>query len=387
VHRLILTLLLLADPGYDQLLRDGLAALEANQTQQARVSLERAVKLNANGGEAWAALAETYFKLNFAVSARTAATRAEALARTQPLLLRQLANYYEIAAGSRDRDAVLRAVSLRLEAKQARLAIPLAVKGLAAGDRADLRGLLARAYLADGQHARAINEYNRAILLDPYEEQYYFELGQLLIDQENYTTAVQVLEAGEHIFDKSAQIELALGGAYYGLKKYEEAGFAFLKTVTLAPQAPQPYTFLGRLLDQNTRWLPEITQAFAAFAENQPRQYLPQFLYGKALLVGGKDLPEAEARLHKSIVLEDRFWEAHFQLGILLEKKADLGGAEKELKRAAVLAPENPLPHQELARVFDHMGKPAEARVERLAAEKLAGAVRPATAARRSARP
>ncbi len=393
MHRLILTLWLLADPGYDQLLREGLASLKADQTAQARASLERAVKLNANGGEAWAGLAQIYFKLNFAVSARNAASKAEALARTQPEVLRDLADYYSLtsektraadfaerywtAAGSHDRDAILRAVSLRLEAKQTKLAIDLALKGLAAGDRADLRGLLARACAADGQNARAINEYNRAIMKDPYEETYYFELGQLLIDQENFTTAVQVLEAGQQIFDKSAEIELALGGAYYGLKKYDSAGFAFLKTVTLAPQAPQPYVFLGRLLDQNTKWLPEITSVFATFAENQPKQYLPQFLYGKALLLGD-NLPQAEAFLRKSITLEDRFWEAHYQLGILLRKKADLNRAEQELKRSAILAPGNPMPHQELAWIFDHMGKPADARQERLTAEKLSGGAKPA---------
>src|SRR5262249_34043192 len=153
----------------------------------------------------------------------------------------------------------------------------------------------------------------------------------LLIDQENFTTARQVLEAARKIFDKSPEIELALGTANYGLKKYDEAGFSFLKTVTLAPQAPQAYTFLGRGLDQSTRWLPEITAAFASFAEAQPRQYVPQFLYGKALLLGGKDLAEAEQRLRKSIALEGGFWESHYQLGILLQTRKQFPQAEAEL--------------------------------------------------------
>jgi Flp pilus assembly protein TadD len=284
---------------------------------------------------------------------------------------------YALAIGTLDPDAIGHVIALRIQAKQAKSAIALAAKALASGENARLRGLLAEACEADGQKARAINEYNRAILLDPYEESYYFQLSQLLIDQDNFGTARQVLEAARKIFDKSPEIELALGTAYYGLKKYDDAGFAFLKTVTLAPQAPQPYTFLGQVIDQSTRWLPEITTAFEAFAAAQPRQYLAQFLYGKALLTGGKDLVEAETRLRKAIALEDGFWESHYQLGILLEKRQMLPQAQEELKRGAALAPRNPAPHQQLARVYELMGKPAEARMERATAEKIAAGDRP----------
>jgi Flp pilus assembly protein TadD len=393
VALIILWLLFWPDADYEQLLRDGLAAIQANRIEDARSNLERAVKAKPDGGEAWAALAQVYSRLNFAVSARTAAAKAEAVAAKNPAVLHGLAEYYAaagdathaadyeeryaLAIGALDPDAIGHVIALRIQAKQAKSAIALAAKALASGENARLRGLLAEACEADGQKARAINEYNRAILLDPYEESYYFQLSQLLIDQDNFGTARQVLEAARKIFDKSPEIELALGTAYYGLKKYDDAGFAFLKTVTLAPQAPQPYTFLGQVIDQSTRWLPEITAAFESFAAAQPRQYLAQFLYGKALLTGGKDLAEAESRLRKAIALEDGFWESHYQLGILLEKRQMLPQALEELKRSAALAPRNPSPHQQLARVYELMNKPAEARMERAAAEKIAAGDRP----------
>ncbi len=394
---LILWLLFWAGPGYDQLLRDGLVAMKAGRMEDARLNLERAVKANPNGGEAWAALAQTYSRLNFAISARNAAAKAEALAAKNPAVLHGLADYYTaagdkiraadyeeryaLAAGAHDPNAIAQAITLRIQAKQTKPAIALATKALAAGDDARLRGLLAMAYEADGQKARAITEYNRAILLDPYEQSYYFQLSQLLIDQENFATARQVLEAARRIFDKSPEIELALGTACYGLKKYDDAAFAFLKTVTLAPQAPQAYSFLGRVIDQSNRWLPEITAAFQTFADAQPRQYLPQFLYGKALFLGGQDLAESEARLRKSIALEDGFWESHYQLGLLLEKRQMLPQAQEELKKSAALAPKDPLPHIELAKVDDLLGKPAEAKLERAAAERAAAGDKPRPAA------
>ena len=66
VHALILWLLFWADPGYDRLLQDGLVALKTNRMETARSNLERAVKLKPDGGEAWAALAQIYVRLNFA---------------------------------------------------------------------------------------------------------------------------------------------------------------------------------------------------------------------------------------------------------------------------------------------------------------------------------
>ena len=145
-------LLLLADSGYDQLLREGQVALSAGRLYAARPPLERAVKVNPSGGAAWAALAQVYARLNFAMSGRTAAAKAESLAGKDPAVLRGLADYY-VAAGDRaraaeyeerfaaavaasDPAATLRAISLRIESKQPKLAIALAQKVLAAGDRA-----------------------------------------------------------------------------------------------------------------------------------------------------------------------------------------------------------------------------------------------------------
>jgi tetratricopeptide (TPR) repeat protein len=378
-----------AAPAYDDLLRGGRAALQANRFEEARKQLEEAVKVKPEGGEAWAALAQAYFKLNFAVSAKTAAGKAEAASRANAGVLPVLADYYFQAGepvraadcaeryaatlkGPAGAEALGQAAQYRLAAKQPKPAIALAQKALAMGDQAPLRALLARSYEADRQVGRAINEYNRAILLDPYEETYYFQLSQLLLDGQNYATAVQVLEAGRKIFDKSPELELALGAAYHGLKKYDDAGFCLLKTVTLAPQVPQAYTLLGGVLDHTVRWLPEITSVFASFAEAQPKQYLPQFLYGKALLLGG-DSAGAETRLRRSIALEGGFWESHFQLGALLMKEHKLPEAVEALKKSAGLAPANPLPHEQLARAYDLMGKPLEAKGERELAAKAAG--------------
>ena len=72
-----------------------------------------------------------------------------------------------------------------------------------------------------------------------------------------------------------------------------------------------------------------------------------------------------EDLLRESIEREDEFWEAHYELGVLLEKRRDFAQAEEHLRRAADLNPSASKPHYRLARVYQRLGKTREARQER----------------------
>jgi tetratricopeptide (TPR) repeat protein len=54
---------------------------------------------------------------------------------------------------------------------------------------------------------------------------------------------------------------------------------------------------------------------------------------------GGRD--RAIALMREAIVIDPNFWEAHYDLGILLAQTGDLAGAEPSLERAAKLAPDS----------------------------------------------
>ena len=164
--------------------------------------------------------------------------------------------------------------------------------------------------------------------------------------------------------DKSAQLQLATGVAYYGLRRFPEAIDAFLRTITLDAGIEQPYVFLGRMLDQAEQRLPSVTQAFAAFAQRSPENYLSSFLYGKSLALAN-DPDAAEAQFRKSIAQNDGYWEAHFELGVLLGQRRKLAEAVSEIRRAAELNPSDPVAHYHLSRLYDRLDKPTEAAVER----------------------
>ena len=303
---------------FDSAFHAGLTALNNNNLQTAESQLEVASRLEPRDARVWLALAQTYWKLRKLPSAQSAAGKAEALAPDAPIL-DGLARYYSETAND----------------------------------------------------AKAAELLQAAIRKDPYTENYYFELAQLRLRKQDFAAALDTLDAGRKNFDKSPQLELAAGVAYYGLRRFPEAISAFLSTIRLDPDVEQPYVFLGRMLDQAEDQLPAITSAFAAFAKRAPGNYLSSYLYGKSLAAGHSG--QAEALLRRSIELNGQFWESHFALGALLDEQGKFEEAAQEFERSAQLNPGDPIAHYRLARLYDRLGKTDRARAERALHAKLAG--------------
>ena len=314
-----LLLLLFADQ-FDTAFRAGLIALNQNDLRTAESQLEEASKLQPRDPRVWLALAQTYWKLHKKEPAQAAASRAEEFT-TDAAIFRGLAVYYTETTNYR----------------------------------------------------KAAELLHSAIRRNPFNESYYFELAQLYLNQQNFPAALETLSAGRENFDKSAQLTLAAGVAYYGLRRFSEAIDAFLRTIELDPGVEQPYVFLGRMLDQAEERLPRIRAAFAAFSGTNT--YLSNFLYGKCLRSAG-ERQQSETLLRRSIEQNEAFWESHFELGALLDELGMFADAAREIRRSIELNPTDPVPHYRLARLYDRLSKPAEARAERALHAKLSAAVK-----------
>ena len=376
---LCLLLFFLAD-SFEGTYREGLVALNDNNLATAEATLESASKLQPQDARVWLALAQTYWKLRKSQAAAVAAKRAESFAR-DPAILHALAFYHSEAANYTKAaelearyaesvpEAFSSAIELYLQAGKPKPAIEVARRALKSDDRAELHSLLGKAYDADGEPAKAIAEFKAAITHSPYNESFYSDLAQLQLKQQSFAAALETLDAGRKYFDKSAQLELAAGVTYYGLRRFPEAIDAFLRTIKLNPAVDQPYVFLGRMLDQAEDRMPRILEVFSAFAIRRPQSYLSSFLYGKAL---ARESPQdAAPMLRKSIARNGAFWESHFELGILLQRDGLLAEAASEFRRSIELNPKDPTAHYRLAQTYDRLGKADEARVERELHAKL----------------
>ena len=376
----VILLFLASSPASDASLRAGLIALEKNDLAQARLNLENAAKLAPSDPKAWVGLAQTFWKLHDASGANEAAAKAEILGSQDAAVQHALSVYYaetnqfEKAGDAEanysrgvptDRGAVLHSMTFYIKGGRADRAITLAKASPDWSNRADVHNLLGKAYFANKQPDEAANEFRSAIRLSPYEESYYFDFAQALLVQQKFEDAIGVLQEGKTNFDKSAQIQLALGVAYYGLRRFEEAATAFLRTIALAPDVEQPYVFLGKMLDQIPEKLPELTRVFSDYEKSNPSNYLGYRLHAQALDAQSGDAATAERLLRKAISLNDGDAQAYFELGTLMEKERRFPEAAEALERAAALNGNDAATHYRLARVYDRLGKRDAARLER----------------------
>ena len=370
--------LLFAAPTFTQQFQAGLAALGSNNLGVARQKLEAASRLQPRNPEVWVALAQTYRRLKSNQLADSAASKAEQFVSSKsPAALHALAIYYsqldnfDKAANFESRyaainDAMLAdAAVLWFKAKRPKAAIDYARRAIAREDRGDLHALLAESYAADGQFENSEAEYQKAIAMSPYEETYYFELAQSYLNHQQFQAAADLLERGVKIFDKSAQLELALGVAYYGERRFADATQAFLRTNDIDPSVPQPYVFLGRMLDQVGDHIPEVVRRLESWAAAKPNDPRALFTYAHALIITDGDQAKAEKLLLDSLALKPDQWESHYELGVLLEKQRRFPEAAAELERSIAIDGKQADAHYHLARVYDRLGASDKAAEQR----------------------
>ncbi len=213
-------------------------ALQRGDLASAQTNLEAASKLAPRDGRVWIALSQTYWRLHQEAEAENAAAKAAGFAPEDAVVLQSLAIYYS------ETNQALKAA--RAQTKYASK-VP---------DKSEPR-----------EHAIEL----------------YFEASRPLLDQQKFLDAVVILKEGAARLPKSGQLELALGVAYYGLRRFEDAADAFLGTIEIAPETEQPYSFLGKMLDQIPGRLPQVTERFAAYASAHPASAAGYLLQAKAL--------------------------------------------------------------------------------------------------------
>ena len=198
-----------------------------------------------------------------------------------------------------------------------------------------------------------------------------FQYAEGLLRSQKFSEAATVTEAALTTKPGDAQLTLTLGVARYGQRRFDEAITLFLETISLDPTIEQPYEFLGRVLDQAGSHMPQILKDYESWAAKNPQNAKAQMLLAKALLASDPKSRRAKELLQRSITLDDRDWESHYELGVLLENEHDYTGAAQELSRATELDPKQPMPHYHLARVYDRLGEPEKAQAEREIHQRL----------------
>jgi tetratricopeptide (TPR) repeat protein len=384
---LVLLLLAATDPKQAEiLLRHGLVELQQDRLTAARQDFEAASHIDSQNPYVWALLAQTYWRLADRPGAVRAAQSAEKLGTGNANVAHMLSIFYSEAgdlkraasferayalSNAADPDALSRAAALSLASGDIPEALMYAQQAADRNPSPTNQNLLGRVQIAAGQPDGGVANLSAAWTAEPQNEQFCFDYAQALLHRGNFTASADAVSEGLGAHPKSSQLQLALGVARYGQRRFEDAIDSFLKTIQMDPSVEQPYVFLGRMLDQAGPRLAEITKEYQAWNRKQPSNYQSSFLLAKALAAGGGEPSIIGDLLRRSIELKADFWESHLELGLLLSKQRKLPEAASELVRSASLNPKEPLPHYHLARVYDRLGLPDRARAERALHEQL----------------
>lgn len=377
----------------EPLVRQGLLALQSRDVTKAQDYLKRAVEVAPGEARAWIGLSQVYRLLNLHAQAARHAEEAARLGGGDPLIQHALAmfhtdygNWGEAARWEErfarsavgNRDAYLRAVSLYLQADMPLKAAEVGQAALQHDASGLLHNALGKAYAIANRPADALKHLQQAVEKSPFEESVHYDLGYFHLRRLDFDAAAEAFQNGRQYFDKSAAIEIGLGIAAYGQRRFKEAVAHFLHSAELAPELEQPHVFVGALLQHATDRLDDVAARLRQFHERFSKNHLGPFLYGKALhakLGASRDpasIAAIEALLRESIERNEEFWESRYELGVLLEKKRDFAGAERQLQQAVDLNPDSSKPHYRLARVYQRLGKSQDAKRERELHKRIA---------------
>ncbi len=192
-----------------------------------------------------------------------------------------------------------------------------------------------------------------------------FHYAQLMLRQQNFTEAADVLSKAMQTDKNNAQLTLALGVARYGQRRFDEAIGSFLEVISIDPSIEQPYIFLGKMLDQAGSRLPAIEKDCETWASKEPQNPKSSLVLAKVLLQSDPGSERAGKLLRRSIQLDPNEWESHYELGLLLTHQHDYKTAAAEFTRSIELDGRQAMPHYHLARVYDRLGEPDRAAAER----------------------
>lgn len=183
---------------------------------------------------------------------------------------------------------------------------------------------------------KSVEYYRKALEVDEENTTAYSELGDVLIRQENYQEATDILNKGVEINPESIILNYKLGLAYYKNKNYEQAEKYLLKTVDIKQNYYRAHFYLGKLYDAQEKY------QNAKYYLNETVKYNPD--YAKAYInLGDINLKQEnnyQAIAHYSTAIEKNptFPNGHFHLAIAYYQSGMKEAAISELRKTLHLS-------------------------------------------------
>jgi Flp pilus assembly protein TadD len=219
-----------------------------------------------------------------------------------------------------------------------------------------------------GNYPAAVRAYERGLAVEPGNVELLNALGFSLFQQGKSTEAVVALEKALAIDPKHWKSHNNLALASIDLGELEVAEAHYRDSLALKQQ-PAIYNDLGFVLERQGL-LDEAAGAYREAIKLDPGSASAHYNFGSLLARSGR-FAEAESHLRRALRITPNT-QTYTALGICLWRLGRTDEAIANLRAATEADPTNAAAHQQLAEVFESVGRTDEARQETERAKSLA---------------
>jgi Flp pilus assembly protein TadD len=226
--------------------------------------------------------------------------------------------------------------------------------------RAELYNLVSEAYLKTGQVEKAYSALRTATELEPESEDNYADFTSVCLDNANYELGMEIVDIGLKHLPNSYRLHLHRGLLLAQQDNTQESERDFEIASRISPSQSLPYVMLGFAWMQRGD-TPKAVEVLRARVKSNPNDFMLSYMLGLALTRSGAETDEAKAAFEASVRLNPRFSRAHAEVGKLLLRSGDVGGAIEQLEAAVKLDPEDATAAYQLGQAYRRKGDVARA--------------------------
>lgn len=225
-----------------------------------------------------------------------------------------------------------------------------------------LRLLIGMADYGANQYAAAVPWLRDAMARDPQNLPYRLVLAHSCLWSKQYQCVLDVYHQILSLNAESAEADMLAGEAYDEMRDHEEAIQQFRNAVKADPKAPGVHFGLGYLLWCQSQF-EEAAEQFRIETENSPND-AESVAYWADSSVRLNRPDVARPIVEKALQLNPRQELPWLDLGILDAQAGNNAAAFHDFQTAEKIAPTDVQVHWRLARLYQSMGKRAEAQAE-----------------------
>jgi tetratricopeptide (TPR) repeat protein len=243
----------------------------------------------------------------------------------------------------------------------------------------DWYGMMGYCRFKLGDSTEAANELQKAIDLDPHNQDHVLELAEVFVANNNATAAVTLMETATKLFVRSARIWFGLGVAYLGDEKRSDekrslAEAALRHCLDLDPTLDLAYVVLGQTYKDAGSW-GQLMDTSLRLIEVNPRNSTGYYYKALALQASpalkAADEAEIEKLLRKSLDLNNDDPEPHYELAKLLLRQGEKDDSLQVLEKIVQSWPDFGPAYYQLARLYRERGEMAKSNKAKEAHDRI----------------